>query len=53
MSHDIVDSLGLSEALVLVGGVEDQVADEQAIVAHDADFEVRDEEPDTRKCWAG
>ena len=45
MSHDIVDSMGLSEALVVVGRVEDQLADEQAVVADDADVEVGDEEP--------
>ena len=46
MSHDIVDSMGLSETLVVVGGVEDQLADQQAVVADDADVEVSDEEPD-------
>ena len=40
MSHDIVDSMGLSGALVVVGGVEDRLACEQAVVADDADTQL-------------
>lgn len=46
MSHDIVDSMGLFEALVIAAGVKDQVSDQKAVVADDADLEVGHEEPD-------